>query len=109
MPQAAGQYALGYDLRPYGWRNPSEGSRTDQSRDYYLVDLQTGQRSEILAGLKVITHPELSVEPRLSPDGSVMLYQDHGDYFVYEVASGMRRNLTRDLPATFYYAENNPG
>lgn len=107
-PHVRGHYVLGYDAGKYGWLNRQNtfGGSLSQKRDYYLVDIEDGRRTPVLRQLQV-AHASLSIPPQLSPDGSVVLYQDSdADYSVYIIASGIRKKLTAKLPTRFYLPDN---
>lgn len=107
-PHRRGRYVLGFDTSPYGWRNPAEG-HASQSRDYYRIELRTGKRKLLIKELKVVTDRRLTIQPVLSPDGAVFLFQNNqGDYIAWQLDTGNRRTLTAGLPTRFYYPENNP-
>lgn len=110
-PWARGRSVLGFDVSRYGELNKGEtagGGSRPQIRDYYLIDLDTGQRKALLRGLQVWTSGSF-VAPQLSPDGAVVLYRnDAGDYMIYDIRSKTHRNLTAALPTQFYFDENNP-
>ena len=109
VAQPRGRYALGNDPEPYNLPhapNLTGTTRTVQFRDYYLVNLQSGARMQIMKKLPVLLSRGISAAPQLSPDGRFVLYQNAGDYFSYEVSSGRHRNLTAGLPTQFYWPEN---
>ena len=64
--------------------------------DYYLVDVRTGEKEMVLE--------KMGSEVRLSPEQKYMLWYDHLDknWFVMDVESGVKTNLTKDLPVAFY-------
>ena len=108
-PNARGRHVLSFDWGVYDRAsapNTLGTTRSIQFRDYYLTDLRTGKRRLIVQRLPVLTNESLVVQPRLSPDGSVVIYQDHGDYIVYDIANDRRRNVTAMLPTKFWYPEN---
>ena len=109
QPNVKGNYAVGFDQSGYAWHDLPNGGLASEPRDYYVVDLRTGERKLVVKNLGVVKNRSLSVPPQLSPDGSVFLYQNNeGDYISYQVAGGAQRNLTAGLPTKFYYDENNP-
>jgi len=110
QPQLRGDYALGYDLNEYGWMNRLKGgSGSSQLRDYYLISLATGKRKPLVSKLSVVTLAALSIQPMLSMDGTIFLYQDgNGNYIARDVSNSTERNLTASLPTSFYFAENAP-
>lgn len=105
----SGGHVLVYDPVPYD-RPDQPNLRgildTQQRRDYYLVNVREGTRTRILQDVGILPMRSLSIAPRLSPDGRVVLYQNNGDYFAYDVASAAHTNLTAGLPTTFYFPEN---
>jgi dienelactone hydrolase len=107
--QMRGRYVLAYDADVYqrpDEPNFSRDPRYPHARDYYLIDLRTGERKRVIEKLMVLLERQVVARPQLSPDGSVLLYQSEGDYFAYEAADGERRNLTAGLPTRFYFQEN---
>ena len=82
-----GRYAMGRNPKPYvsDWE-PSYA-------DYYLVDLETGERTPVLEKqLRTLG---------FSPDGKHFLYWKDRNVWSYDVAAGSHRNLTEDVPVTF--------
>jgi len=106
-PQTQGRYVLGYDSRRY--ERVTRGGYRSSPRDYYLIDLENGDRKLVIENLRVVPRASLSIPPQLSPDGSTLIYQDNnGDYIGYDVLKNKKRNLTRELPTKFYLDENDP-
>lgn len=89
------RYAVGIDERAYDLMESLEGRRY---QDIYAVDLATGARK--LAAKKL----RWSYGP--SPDGQSFLYYDDGHYFVYDMAAGRARNITKDVPVSFVNIED---
>lgn len=86
------RYAYGTDIREYEQPASHSGRRF---ADLYAIDLKTGDRK--LALKKTATPFNLP-----SPDGRQILYwgQD-GHYYVLDLTTGERKNITRDVPTTF--------
>ena len=84
---ANGRYAMGRDPKPYvsDWE-PGYA-------DHYLVDMETGRRTPVLEKhLRTLG---------FSPDGKHYLYWKERHVWSYEVASGVHRNLTEEIPVSF--------
>jgi dipeptidyl aminopeptidase/acylaminoacyl peptidase len=82
-----GRVAIGSDPRPYvsDWK-PSY-------RDYYLLDLETGEREMILEGqLRTLG---------FDPDGEHFLYWKDADVWVYDIDADEHRNATANSPADY--------
>lgn len=111
-PAARGHLALGYSLPQsddHGKNRSAAGSFFPQTRNYFLIDLATGMRTVALPKIKVVTRSNLSIEPRLSPAGTFLLYQNEsGDYISRSTENGVEHNLTSNLPDKFYFPENDP-
>lgn len=91
------RYAYGADVREYEQAASYNGRRY---QDLYTVDLKTGARS---LALKKSATPFLLP----SPDGTQLLYWgEDGHYYVLDLVSGAKRNVTRDAPASFVDAED---
>jgi dipeptidyl aminopeptidase/acylaminoacyl peptidase len=111
VPQSKNQWVLGFDRSPYGWRNDLQpGLRALQQRDYYLINLGSGERRLLARGLWVsMIETWDAIAPVISPDGTVVLYRDNqGAYFRYEIDSGERTNLSAGLPVRFFSQESRP-
>ena len=82
-----GRYAMGRDHNPYvsDWK--------PNYADYYLVDLETGDRTPVLERqLRTLG---------FSPDGRHFLYWKDRHVWSYDADAGEHRNLTDGLPVTF--------
>ncbi|HKK93172.1 MAG TPA: prolyl oligopeptidase family serine peptidase, partial [Longimicrobiales bacterium] len=82
-----GYTAIGSDPRPYvsDWR-PSY-------RDYYLLDLETGEREMILEGhLRTLG---------FDPDGDHFLYWQDAHVWAYDVEAGEHRNVSATTPVSY--------
>jgi hypothetical protein len=80
---------LGYSNVPYAKQMTWEG----RFLDYYLVDLETGERRLVIA--------EQEHDVRLSPDGEFLVYYRAGNWHLLETSGGQLRNLTQDLGIPF--------
>ncbi len=80
---------LGVSNVPYAKRITWEGA----FNDYYLVDLQTGERRLAIG--------EQEHRVSLSPDGGFLVYYREGDWHMMETSSGKSRNLTGELGIPF--------
>lgn len=90
-------HAFGTDIRDYEQPASYSGRRF---ADFYTIDLKTGTRK---LALKKAATP-FSVP---SPDGRQLLYWgDDGHYYVLDLATGERRNITKDAPVSFVNVED---
>ncbi|MBN2430456.1 MAG: S9 family peptidase [Acidobacteria bacterium] len=64
-------------------------------RDYYAVDLATGERILLLRGYQGYGAPSLS------PGGAFAVYYEGGAYYLFDFDAGERRNLTAGLGVEF--------
>jgi dipeptidyl aminopeptidase/acylaminoacyl peptidase len=87
--------AIGLDAKPYERMGNLDGKRV---RDVYSVDPQTGEKKKIATKLRFVMGA--------SPDGKWLLFHDQGHFQVVEVATGVLKNLTQGVPATFYDVED---
>ncbi len=88
-----GDVALGSTRLPYEIKSTWSSS---YYRDYYLVDVNTGEREKVLERDQFHTS--------LSPDGNYLLYYNYTDSSWYSMSVDERekRNLTGDIPYPFY-------
>jgi dipeptidyl aminopeptidase/acylaminoacyl peptidase len=94
-PAAAGHWAVGFDQSPYDLDANLDGRRL---RDVYAVDMNSGDRTLILQGARWAYD--------LSPTGGHFLYYEDGHYHTYEMATGRRHTISRDVPTSFVNKEN---
>jgi dipeptidyl aminopeptidase/acylaminoacyl peptidase len=91
------RFAIGRDVREYEQAASYNGR---QYSDIYSFDLTTGARKQVL---KKSASP-LSLA---SPDGKQMLYWGEvGHYYVLDLATGDKRNITKDVPTSFVDVED---
>lgn len=64
-------------------------------RDWYLVDLNTGNRELLLA-----QQSEAS-EPSLSPNGKYVAYYQHGNVYLYDIANAHKTQLNAKIKTPF--------
>lgn len=64
-------------------------------RDFYLVDLNTGDKQQIL------TQQPAEQVPNLSPNETFVVYFQQGHVFLYDIAKSTRFNLTKPLAVPF--------
>ncbi|QBF84778.1 S9 family peptidase [Shewanella maritima] len=64
-------------------------------RDFYLVDLNTGQHT------LVIPQQSAYAQPTLSPNAKFMAYYQQGHVYLYDIATGRKHNLTAELNTPF--------
>ena len=77
-------------------------------RDFYLIDLNTGQKTSIL-----VQQPSKQ-KPKLSPNERFAVYYQQGDVYLYQISQARRHNLTKGLKVAFAdedhdYPSNAPG
>jgi dipeptidyl aminopeptidase/acylaminoacyl peptidase len=94
-PAAQGHWAVGFDQGPYELDGNLDGRRL---RDVYAVDMRSGDRTLILQGARWAYD--------LSPTGGHFLYYEDGHYHTYEMDTGTRHTISRDVPTTFVNTEN---
>jgi dipeptidyl aminopeptidase/acylaminoacyl peptidase len=86
------RYAYGVDSRDYDQQASYDGRRY---ADIYTVDLRSGARS-------VALKKALQFSGLPSPDGKQLLYWgDDANYWTLDLATGQKRNVTREVPVTF--------
>ena len=89
--------AFGIDTRDYDQRASYDGRYYS---DIYSVDLKTGAR-------KIAIKKALAFFSLPSPDGRELLYWgDDGHYYVLDVATGEKRNVTKAVPMSFVNDED---
>ena len=84
--------AIGVDTNPYQLNGALNGQRY---QDVYTVDLATGQRKMALQKARYFNGP--------SPDAKHLAYYEDGHHWVYNVATGEKRNLTAGVRATTFW------
>ncbi|MGD2246151.1 MAG: prolyl oligopeptidase family serine peptidase [Candidatus Aminicenantes bacterium] len=89
------RWAIGLDNQEYELLGNLEGRRY---RDVYVIDLKTGARKLALKKCRWYFMP--------SPDGTHFLYYDDGHYYTYEMATGKKFNITKDVPTSFINTED---
>jgi dipeptidyl aminopeptidase/acylaminoacyl peptidase len=82
-----GRYATEIDRKPYGWGR--KFGRLDQ--DVYVADLNTGERKKVLEKVRHYFGP--------NPAGTKLTWSDGKDFWMVDVASGQKTNLTATLTA----------
>ncbi len=83
-------YALGSSRVPYLQEMTWDGFFSD----FYLVDLETGERQKIA--------DKLRSGAELSPDGNFVVFYEDKDWHLYDVQEELYRNLTENLEVPFY-------
>jgi dipeptidyl aminopeptidase/acylaminoacyl peptidase len=83
-----GRYATEIDRKPYGWG--WKFGRNDQ--DVYVVDLTTGERKKMLEKVRHYFGAD--------PAGTKLTWSDGKDFWILDLASGKRTNLTTSLTAS---------
>jgi Tol biopolymer transport system component/dienelactone hydrolase len=68
--------------------------------DIYLIDLSTGQRTKIIDKLSEDRYLEAS------PGGKYLMYVDHDQYLVYDIAKKTTTNITKNIKTSFINQES---
>jgi len=89
------RWAIGLDNQEYELIGNLEGRRY---RDVYVIDLKTGARKLALKKCRWYYMP--------SPDGTHFLFYDDGNFYTYEMATGKKFNITKDVPTSFINEED---
>jgi dipeptidyl aminopeptidase/acylaminoacyl peptidase len=87
---------LGIDPAPYQLTGNLNGQRF---QDVYVIDLATGQRKLALQKARYFNGP--------SPDSKYLAYYEDGHHWVYNTATGEKRNLTANVNATTFWDDEN--
>jgi len=93
-PAAKHRWAIGRDNNEYELMGNLDGRFY---QDIYIVDLRTGARSLALKKNRWYNG--------ISPDGSHFLYYNDGHYYTYEMATGKKYNISKDVPTSFLSEE----
>ncbi|MFC1544262.1 prolyl oligopeptidase family serine peptidase [Gemmatimonadota bacterium] len=88
------RWAIGSDQTPY----ETERMFGPVYDDYYLIDVNTGERSKFLDRLEYGFGP--------SSGGKYFLYLRDDHYWVYDMARGTHTNITEDVPTSFVDVED---
>ena len=88
-------WAIGIDNQEYELTRNLEGRRY---QDIYVINLKTGERNLALKKCRWYFNP--------SPDGTHFLYYEDGHYFTYEMATGKKYNITKDVSTSFINEED---
>ncbi|HEX7939474.1 MAG TPA: prolyl oligopeptidase family serine peptidase, partial [Gemmatimonadaceae bacterium] len=83
-----GRYATELDRKPYGWG--WKFGRFDY--DLYVVDLNTGERKKVLEKVRHYFGP--------SPTGNTLAWSDGKDFWVVDLPTGKKTNLTATLTSS---------
>jgi dienelactone hydrolase len=91
------RYATGTDIREYEQAASYSGRRY---QDVYFIDLATGQK-------KLAMKKSASPFGMPSPDGRLALtWGEDGHYWVHDVVTGEKRNITKGVPTSFVDVED---
>lgn len=88
-------WAIGFDNKEYELIGNLDGRRY---QDIYVFDLKSGTHKLALKKCRWYY--------TLSPDGTHFLYYDDGHFYTYEMATGKKYNITKDVPTSFIDEEN---
>jgi hypothetical protein len=94
------KFGLGVDLQEYELDINLDGQNY---RDIYSVNLQTGERKLLF---KKFYLPSFSSFPRISTDGNKLLYAKDGHFYIYNLVSGIEKNLTENINTSFVNLED---
>jgi len=89
------RWAYGTDDREYELMGSLDGRRF---QDVYSIDLATGQHKLLRKHVRYLSGA--------SPDGSMLLYYEDGQYHVVSLASGEDHDITQGLPVSFVDVED---
>jgi dipeptidyl aminopeptidase/acylaminoacyl peptidase len=89
------RWAIGTDNQKYELMGNLEGRRY---QDIYVYDLKTGEKKLALEKCRWYFGP--------SPDGTHFLYYQDGHYHTFEMATGKKYNITKDVPTSFINEED---
>jgi dipeptidyl aminopeptidase/acylaminoacyl peptidase len=89
------RWAIGLDDREYELMGNLDGRRF---QDVYVIDMKSGQRRLAAKRLRWYNGP--------SPDGSMFLMYDDGNYYVHPMDGGQPRNITQGVAASFIDTED---
>ncbi len=64
-------------------------------RDFYLVNIQTGQT------LPLLSQQPSRERPSLSPNENFVVYYQQGHFYLYDIKSGRKQGLTQNLKVSF--------
>jgi dipeptidyl aminopeptidase/acylaminoacyl peptidase len=96
-PHGRARSLLGFVSEPYDREYSLTGHR---HRDYYLIDIETGERSLLVRKLALPLNWTIAPDPMLSPDGAFVVYLEGSDYISFNVSRKTRRNLTAGVSST---------
>jgi dipeptidyl aminopeptidase/acylaminoacyl peptidase len=90
-----GRWAIGTNNGPYELQGNLDGIRL---QDIYAIDTKTGRKTVIKKGLRWGN--------AASPDTTKYLYYDAKNFYVFDTATGIARNITAGLPTSFVDTED---
>ncbi len=83
--------AVGQDTKPYLYMSNLDGRRYS---DIYAINPKTGSRQKVLTKVRFYFGA--------SPDGTKVIYHDDGNFFVCDLASGQKTNITAKITETTF-------
>jgi dipeptidyl aminopeptidase/acylaminoacyl peptidase len=95
IPTPKHRWAIGFDKREYELMSTLDGRRY---KDIYAIDLKTGERRLAVKKCRWYFGP--------SPDGKHFLYYHDGHFYTYEMSTGKKYNITKDVPRSFVNEED---
>ena len=90
-----GRWAIGTNNDPYELQGNLDGIRR---QDVYAIDTKTGRKTVIKKGLRWGN--------AASPDTTKYLYYDAKNFYVFDTATGLARNITAGVPTSFVDTED---
>ena len=90
-----GRWAIGTNNDPYELQGNLDGIRL---QDIYAIDTKTGKKTVIKKGLRWGN--------AASPDTTKYLYYDSKNFYVFDTATGIARNITAGVPTSFVDIED---
>ncbi len=84
----------GLDFSPYEFTSNLDGQRF---ADVYIVDIASGERELAIEKLYL----NASFSSSFSPNSTHLLYYNDGDYYVLDVKTLTKTNITKNIPTSF--------
>ncbi|RUT68490.1 S9 family peptidase [Flavobacterium cupreum] len=72
--------------------------KQEADRDYYLLDLKTGTKTEFLK-----QHSGTFGKLYFSPSGKYIVYFKEHNWWIYDYETGIHKNITSNTAVSFYY------
>jgi len=94
-PAPKQKWAIGFDRKKYQLDANLYGRRY---QDIYVINIKTGKREMALEKCRWYFSP--------SPDGTHFLFYQNGDFYSYEMPTGKKYNITKEVPTSFINTED---